>query len=184
MKQTKLFIGSIILASLCFSCKGENSNANTGKASADSNTATATSSSSGEASFSCKINGKVFSGKGNADYLSAFKSGNSIVNFVLANIDTKQQGIPEQLSFTVADHGTTTMHNSNSTNNGSYFANYNPKDYTDAFGFPQVTVTVTSSDASGIKGSFSGTLFDPQNKKEISVTEGKFDLPWSSYSKK
>ena len=185
MKQTKIFIGSIILVSLlCFSCKAKNSNANTGKDSVESNTSTTTASSSGDASFSCKIDGKGFSGKGNADYLSAFKSGNGIVKFVLANMEPNQQGILEQLSFTVADHGTTTMHNSNSTDNGSYSANYSPRDYTDAFGFREVTVNVTSSDASGVKGTFSGTLFDPQNKKEISVTDGKFDLPWSPYSKK
>ncbi|MEO8766198.1 MAG: hypothetical protein ABI416_17985 [Ginsengibacter sp.] len=185
MIQVKISIGSIILVSLlCFSCKAKNSNANTGKDNADSNTAISTASSSGDASFSCKIDGRDFSGKGNGDYLSAFKSGKGTIKFVLANIEAKQQGIPEQLSFTVADHGTTKMHNSNSTDNGNYSANYNPRDYTDAFGFREVTVTVPSSDASGIKGTFSGTLFDPQNKKEISVTEGKFNLPWSPYSKK
>ncbi|MEP6950396.1 MAG: hypothetical protein ABI863_14020 [Ginsengibacter sp.] len=184
MKQTKIFIGPIILLSiLCFCCKAKNSNANTGKDSAESNTAITAASSSGDASFSCKIDGKDFSGKGNAGYLSAFKSGNGIVKFVLANMEPNQQGIPEQLSFTVADHGTTTMHNSNSTDNGSYSANYSPRDYPDAFGFNEVTVTV-APDASGIKGTFSGTLFDPQSKKEFSVTDGKFDLPWSPYSKK
>lgn len=185
MKQTKIFIGSIILVSLlCFSCKGKNSNANTVNDIPVSNTATPTASSSGNASFSCKIDGKDFSGSGNGDYLSAFKTGNGIISFGLVKWDKTQKGIPEQFKFTVADHGTTTMHNSNSTDNGNFSASYSPRDYNDAFGFREVTVTITSSDASGIKGTFSGTLIDPRGNKAIPVTDGKFDLPWSPYSKK
>ncbi len=181
-----MLLVTLSASSLLYSCSGNN-NADINKDSTSSPTSSTenpSENSTGAASFYCKIDGKVFSGKGNADYLSAFKTGNGIVKFVLANIEPNQQGIPEQLSFTVADHGTTTMHNSNSTDNGSYSANYNPRDYTDAFGFSEVTVTVTSSDASGIKGTFSGTLFDPQSKKKSSVTDGKFDLPLSPYSKK
>jgi hypothetical protein len=186
MKQTKLFIGSTILVSLLyFSCKGNNSNATTAKDSASSNTATATASTSGDASFSCKIDGKDFSGNGSDNYANAaFKTNPGIISFTLVKMDKTQRGIPEQFSFTVADHGITTMHNSNSTDNGNFSAKYSPRDYNDAFGFREVTVTITSSDASGIKGTFSGTLINPQGDKEIPVTDGKFDLPWSSYSKK
>lgn len=186
MKQTKIFISTIILASLlCFSCKGNSSNATTGKDNAEGNTTTATASTSGDASFYCKIDGKDFSGNGSDNYVNAaFKTNPGIINFTLAKMDKTQKGIPEQFHFTVADHGTTTMHNSNSTDNGNYSASYSPRDYNDAFGFRDLTLTITSSDASGIKGTFSGTLINPQGDKAIPVTDGKFDLPWSSYSKK
>ena len=187
MKRLKIFFALIISACLLFSCNGTPDTA-TAKDSSSSATVPApestSSNSTGDASYSYTIDGKISSGKGNADNLSAFKSGNGRVTFVLANMEPNQQGTPEQLSFFVADHGTTTMHNSNSTDNGIYSAKYSPSNYTDAFGFKEVKVIVTSSDATGIKGTFSGTLYDPQNKKEIPVTNGRFDLPWSPYSKK
>ncbi|MEO7046865.1 MAG: hypothetical protein ABI091_16300 [Ferruginibacter sp.] len=183
MKYSKYGPFIIVAAFILFlSCNSnKNTSVTTGKISSAEST---TVNSTGDASFYCRIDGRDFSGKGNANNLSAFRTGNGIAHFDLADMDTKQQGIPEQLSFTIADHGTTTMHNSNSSDNGSYSSKYNPSDYIDAFGFNEVTVIVTSSNASGIKGTFSGTLFDPQNKKAIPVTDGKFDLPWSPYSKK
>ncbi len=185
MKQIKkILLITLSVSSLLYSCSG-NSNASINNDSTSSSTEDLPENSTGAASFSCKIDGKDFLGNG-SDNLSnaAFKTNPGIINFTLVKIDKTQKGIPEQFSFTVADHGTTTMHNSNSTDNGSFSAKYSPRDYNDAFGFSEVTVNITSSDASGIKGTFSGTLFDPQNKKEIPVTDGKFDLPWSSYSKK
>jgi hypothetical protein len=176
-----LFATSVFLIASFASCNNDKANAGNNK----SEPAAQNASLSGNASFSCKINGKDFSGNG-GDNLSnaAFKTNPGIINFTLVKIDKTQKGIPEQLSFTVADHGTTTMHNSNSTDNGSFSAKYSPRDYNDAFGFSEVTVNITSSDASGIRGTFSGTLINPQGEKEIPVTDGKFDLPWSSYSKK
>jgi len=188
MKQIKkLMLITLIPLSLLSSCNG-NSNANASKDSNSSSTPSTENSSAnstGGASFSCKIDGKDFSGKGNDSYSNvAFVTSPGLINFVLVKMDKSLQGVPAQFNFFVADHGTTTMHNSNSTDNGQYSAKYSPADAVDAFGFKEVTVVITSSDASGIKGTFSGTLFDPQNKKEISVTDGKFDLPWSPYSKK
>ncbi|HVM86929.1 MAG TPA: hypothetical protein VMT76_01990 [Puia sp.] len=47
-----------------------------------------------------------------------------------------------------------------------------------------VLVTITSSDASGVKGTFSGTLRNEKDDKDVTVTDGRFDLPYSSYSQK
>jgi len=189
MQHLKLFSPILFLASLLLACSDNAADAGKDSTSATSSKTDAASSNStsstGNASFSCKIDGKDFSSKGNDSYSNVvFRSGPGVINFVLVKMDESQQGVPAQFNFFVADHGTTTMHNSNSTDNGQYSAKYSPKDFNDAFGFKEVMVTITSSDASGIKGTFSGTLFDPQNKKEISVTDGKFDLPWSPYSKK
>jgi hypothetical protein len=181
--QLKFFSSLIASACLLFACSGNT----TANAIADSTSAGSsnTKTSSGDASFSCKIDGQDFSGKGSDSYSNVvIKSAPGVINFVLVKMDKSQQGVPAQFNFFVADHGTTTMHNSNSTDNGNFSAKYSPGGVDDDFGFKEVTVTITSSDASGVKGTFAGTLFDSKNKKEISVTDGKFDLPWSSNSKK
>ena len=152
---------------------------------ANASTSSNAKASTGDASFSCKIDGKDFSGKGNDSYSNVvIRTAPGLINFVLIKMDNGQQGVPAQFNFFVSDHGTTTMHNSNSPDNGDYSAKYTPGGVDNTFGFKEVTVVITSSDASRVKGTFSGTLFDSQNKKEISVTDGKFDLPWSPYSKK
>ncbi len=188
MKHLKLF--SLILFSACvlLACSGNVADAGKDSTSATSSKTDAassnTTSSSGDASFSCKIDGKDFSGKKSSSYANAvIVTSPGVINFVLVPME-KQRGVPPQFNFFVADHSATTMHNSNSPDNGDYSAKYSPGGVDNTFGFKEVTVVITSSDASGIKGTFSGTLFDPQNKKEISVTDGKFDLPWSPYSKK
>ena len=186
MKQIKKLIQiTLIPLSLLYSCNG-NGNSNTSKDSTSSISSTKNSStnSTGDASFSCKLDGKEFSGTGSSSYANAvIVTSPGVINFVLVPME-KQQGVPPQFNFFVADHGTTTMHNSNSTDNGQYSAKYSPGGVDNTFGFKEVTVVITSSDASGVKGTFSGILFDPQNKKEISVTDGKLDLPWSPSSKK
>jgi hypothetical protein len=183
MKYLKSFSPILFSACLLLACSGNNSSS-TGKDSVPDNAAVSGTASTGNASFSCKIDGKDFSGKGSSSYANAvIVTSPGVINFVLVPME-KQQGVPPQFNFFVADHGTTTMHNSNSPDNGNYSAKYSPGGVDNTFGFKEVTVVITSSDASGIKGTFAGTLFDPQNKKEISVTDGKFDLPWSPYSKK
>jgi hypothetical protein len=175
-----LFLSAISLPSC-----GGNSQDIKNKDSVSSASSSTTKAPPGDASFSCKIDGKDFSGNGNDSYSNVvIRTAPGLINFVLVKMDKSQQGVPAQFNFFVADHGTTTMHNSNGTDNGSYSAKYTPGGVDNDFGFKEVTVTITSSDASGVKGTFSGILFDPHNKKEISVTDGKFDLPWSPYSKK
>ncbi|HEY2721921.1 MAG TPA: hypothetical protein VGI82_09350 [Chitinophagaceae bacterium] len=186
LKKELILITLIPLLLLLYSCSGKG-NSNVSKDSTFTSAPLAKNSSAnstGNGSFSCKIDGKEFSGKGSSSYANtAVVTSPGVINFVLVPME-KQQGVPPQFNFFVADHGTTTMHNSNSTDNGQYSAKYSPGGVDNTFGFKEVTVIITSSTASGIKGTFSGTVFDSQNKKEISVTDGKFDLPWSPYSKK
>ncbi len=182
MNHLKLLLAIIFGICLLQACLGNNSAYAAKKDAANKNVS---GSSAADASFSCKIDGRDFSENKNDNLANAaFKTSPGIISFALVKIDKSQKGIPEQFKFVVADHGTTTMHNSNSTDNDNYSASYGPRDYNDAFGFKELTVTVTSSDASGIKGTFSGTLIDPRGDKKISVTDGKFDLPWSPYSTK
>src|SRR6185312_5141529 len=116
MKQIKkLMLITLIPLSLLSSCNG-NSNANASKDSNSSSTPSTENSSAnstGGASFSCKIDGKDFSGKGSSSYANAvIVTSPGVINFVLVPME-KQQGVPPQFNFFVADHGTTTMHNSN-----------------------------------------------------------------------
>ncbi|HEV8082325.1 MAG TPA: hypothetical protein VGP55_03945 [Chitinophagaceae bacterium] len=100
MKQIKkMLLITLSASSLLYSCSGNNNAAinKDSTSSPTSSTENSSENSSGDASFSCKIDGKDFSGKGNADNLAAFKSGSGVVTFVLAHIEPNQQGIPEQL---------------------------------------------------------------------------------------
>jgi hypothetical protein len=93
----------------------------------------------------------------------------------------KQQGVPPQFNFFVTDHGTITIH---ASNNGDYAAKYSPGGIDNDYKCKEITVNITSSGGSRVKGTFSGTLIDPKTDKEIPVTDGKFDIPYSPYSKK
>ncbi len=185
MKQLKTFSAIIILACLFFSCNGNHSDANVKESSASSTVQspeTTTANSTGDASYSYTIDGKISSGKGNADYLSAFKSGNGIVKFVLANIEPNQQGIPTQFTFIVANEGTTIVHG---TDNPNYSVRYSPANTLDFFyQCKEMTVTITSSGESRVTGTFSGTLIEPKTDREVPVSNGRFDMPYSPYSKK
>ncbi len=104
---------SVILFSsfLLYSCSGNiSANGAKDKSSAPDNSSKVNDAKS-EASFSCKIDGKDFSGQG-TDQMgnAAFVTSPGIINFVLVPIVAGQKGIPAQLSFHVADKGTTTIH--------------------------------------------------------------------------
>lgn len=184
MKQKKIFIAIIVLASLLFfACNGNNGNANTGKDSVESNTSTATASSSDDASYYCKIDGKVFSGKGTNGFVNtAFATTPDITNFVLMSVVAVQQGVPAQFAFHVANKGTTTVHG---TDNSNYSVKYSPENSVDYdYQSKEMTVTITSSGGSRFTGTFSGTLIVPRTDSVVPVTDGRFDIPYSLYSKK
>jgi hypothetical protein len=135
----------------------------------------------GDASFSCKIDGKDFSGKGNSSYANvAIVTRPGLINFVLVPME-KQQGVPPQFNFFVADHGVTTIH---AANNGDFAAKYSPGGIDNDYKCKEIAVNITSSGASRVTGTFLGTLIDPKTNKEVAVTDGKFDMPYSPYSKK
>ena len=173
MKQ--LFIIIIISLSLAIcSCGGNNagkeSNTNDATVSSDA----ATSSSTSDASFSYKIDGKVFSGNRTDNYFNiANKHPDNVVHFILTDLDPSVKKVQPQFSFSVADNGTTVvrkddMDRLSSGNNVKYFASFSipgggtgevPRyEFNDA---STVTVTITSSTSSRLKGTFSGNLLNP-----------------------
>ena len=135
----------------------------------------------GDASFSCKIDGKDFSGKGNNSFANtAIVTKSGLINFVLVPME-KQQGVPPQFNFMVAEHGVTTIH---ASNNGDYAAKYSPGGIGNDYQCKEMVVNITSSGALRVTGTFSGTLTNPKTDKEVAVTDGKFDMPYSPFSKK
>ena len=176
---TTIFLSAIILAA----CSG-NSDVNAVKDSAIENTSTLGGTvSGGDASFSCKIDGKDFSGTGNDQLANAaFMEQGGSLKFVLMPIVSGQKGIPQQMNFSVADKGTTIVHGSDNPDYSVVYSEANAVD--NNYTCKEMTVRITSSGASRVTGTFSGTLIEPKTDREVPVTDGKFDIPYSSYSKK
>ena len=133
------------------------------------------------ASFSCQINGTAFSSTGSDGMANAaFKTANDVITFSLVSMDPQYKGkIPPQFQFTVAPSGTCQF---NSGHVGArYSAKYSPANYNDAYNAESGSAAITSITATRITGTFSG-IFSGMGKT-FKVTNGKFDLPVSKYSK-
>jgi hypothetical protein len=194
MQHLKLFSAILFSSFLLCSCSG-NTNANGAKdnsseASANSSNSAATT---GDASFTYKIDGKVFSGNRTDNYFNcSFKHPGNVVHFILTDLDPNLKKVQPQFSFSVADNGTTVvrkddMDRLSSGNNVKYFANFSiPGGGTgeipiyDFQTTSTVTVTITSNTSSRLKGTFLGNLFNPNAGKVALLTDGVFDLPFSS----
>ncbi len=142
----------------------------------------ASSPSNGDASFSCKLDGKEFSGKGTDQNINAA--------FHLTGDDKGQiffrlsdmNDIGEQLTFEVpGKEGSTTF---NVTPTYSYDG-YNTSDFATYIDDP-LTVTINSISSSRVSGTFSGKYTlqkgsgNSKSKQTIEVTDGKFDIPFST----
>jgi hypothetical protein len=103
------------------------------------------------------------------------------LNFVLMPIIAGQKGIPQQMNFFVADKGITIVHG---TDNHDYSVVYSEANAMDNnYTCKEMTVTITSSGKSRVTGTFSGTLIEPKTGRNVPVTDCKFDIPYSTYSK-
>ena len=171
MKWVKFIYVAIIPAYFSLVCSCTNAaSANTGGA---------------DASFSCKIDGKDFSGKGTDQILNAASvHAPGIIYFNLSptftgdlSSDLRQGGF----GFEVPDHGTTTIRDVESSD---YSIAYNPpNDPKNGYKCKEMVITVNSS-ATRVTGTFAGTFTNPKTHKDVAVTEGKFDIPYSTYGKR
>ena len=192
MKQIKLFSSIFIVVCLLFSCNGNQNTANVN----DSSTSAAVSSSkskpaasSGDASFSYKIDGHLFSGTGTDNYFNCVeKRSGGLLHFSLTTLDFSVKG-PPQFHFQVAENGTTNvtkddMDKLSSGNNVKYFADIHfisPPPNNPRYEFDSsITVTIISNSASGVSGKFSGNLLDPDTDKMVQLTDGVFNLPFKT----
>lgn len=182
MNDIKLITLIFSSAILFVACSG-NSAANSSKDSTSVNTSTSnTSASDGDASFSCMLNGKKFSVSGTdqnanaAFHLAGTNKGQIFFRF--SDLNNPE----EKLNFQVpGKEGATTF---NVTPTYSYIG-YITKDNINYLDNP-LTVTITSLTATRISGTFSGTYTlskgsaDSNAKQTIEVTDGKFDIPFST----
>jgi hypothetical protein len=183
MKQLKTLTVLIFsLSFLFFSCNNKSSAGNRGKDSVSDNGGTSGASSNGDASFSCMLDGKEFSGSGTDENINAafHLKGDDKGQIFFRLSDLKEPG--EKLMFQVpGKEGSTTF---SVTPTFSYMG-YITKGYINYLDNP-LTVTITSLNAARVKGTFSGKytisegFIDTNAKKTIEVTDGKFDIPFSA----
>ncbi|HEY5367628.1 MAG TPA: hypothetical protein VIJ75_01445 [Hanamia sp.] len=188
MKQIKkLMLITLISLSLLCSCNG-NGNSTVSKDSTSSLTSSAKNSSensTGDASFSCKIDGKEFSGKGTDQIVNAaYVTSPGVIHFALSpsfSGDPSTDMHAGGFGFAVPDKGTTVIRG---VENPDYYIGYNlPNEPTNTYHCKEMTVTINSS-GTRVTGTFSGTLIEPKTDRDVPVTDGKFDIPYSSYFKK
>ncbi|MFI5186166.1 MAG: hypothetical protein ACHQF0_05545 [Chitinophagales bacterium] len=182
MKQLSLiFIGLVFLFGLV-SCGG-NAQGNAIKDSAP--VTSAGSSADGDASFSCKLDGVKFSASGTDQNInSAFRltgSNKGKISFKLS--DKNDQGVyasENYLMFRVpGKEGSTTFTVTGNDDQYGYVfkrdINYNDN---------PLTVTIISISPTRVSGTFAGTytlaVSGYDAKQTIQVTDGKFDIPFST----
>lgn len=189
MQSLKLFVALIVYSSFLYGCSGNAPGAGKDSSSVTSPKSDAASSnanpSTGDASFSCKIDGKGFSGKGTDQIVNATSVHSpGVIYFSLSSNFTGDPGADMRaggIGFEVPDKGTTVIRGEEDPRYSVAYAL--PNDPTNTYRCKEMTVTINSSGAR-VTGTFSGTLIEPKTSREVPVTDGKFDLPYSTYSQK
>ncbi len=180
MKKLKLFLAALLSTFLLFAYS-VNTKANEHKEkvlSTNINTTTFIR----DASFSCILDGKKFTGSGTDENINAafHLKGEDKGQIFFRLSDLKEPG--EKLMFQVAGKkGSTTF---KATPNFSCIG-YITKGYINYLDNP-ITVTITEINAGRVSGTFSGKytlsegFSDSNAQKTIEVTDGKFDIPFST----
>ena len=197
MQHLKFFSAILFSTLLLFSCSC-NTNATTGKES-DSVASSGTTTSTSDASFSYKIDGKVYSWSGNDAFANrASMDSTNEVFFTLMSNDPAEKN-PPQFGFGIASEGTTAItyenmdrFKSSGSNGGNHFANFHLSYPNQDAKYPDyefdtkstVTIAITAKSETRIAGTFSGELINAATQKPALLTDGKFDLPFKPYSKK
>jgi len=183
MQHRKLFSPILFTSCLLLACTGNNT-ANAGKDSVSDKTATSNiSTSGGAASFSCMLDGKKFEESGSSGNINAAfhltGDSNGQIFFMLADVSDPEQ----KLSFQIPGKTGNTI----ISNNPPHFSYEGLvlKGFVTYIDDP-VTVNIISISSTRVSGTFTGTysLENPTTggnvKKTIEVTEGKFDIPFST----
>ncbi|MFI5186167.1 MAG: hypothetical protein ACHQF0_05550 [Chitinophagales bacterium] len=180
MKYLNSFTVIFLSAIIFISCSGSSATNTTADSAA---TASAnTTSSDPDASFSCMLDGKEFSGKGTdqninaAFHLTGDNKGQ--IFFRLSNMDDPGNKLMFQVA---AKTGSTTFSISPTYSYGGYTT----ADFATYIDDP-ITVTITSISSTRVTGAFSGKYTlqkgsgNNSSKQTIEVTDGKFDIPFST----
>ncbi|HEV8082319.1 MAG TPA: hypothetical protein VGP55_03915 [Chitinophagaceae bacterium] len=184
MKQLKLF--PVIFFILLFSCKSNNnqSGEDAGNVSATTNTS-AGDASDGNAKLSCMIDGKAFSvtEKTSTIPFNLKQNGDGSLDGVTVNIGKHPDNTNAGFQFTMNITGHTTIGQRVKNTNGNCGSLYQDADGA-SYGPDSVEINITSNNHSLISGTFSGIYgyefgndADSKNRKTITVTDGKFQMP-------
>jgi hypothetical protein len=191
MKQiTNYFLHLAVASLLLFACNGKDSKTNANKESANTNASTSDVSSKGDASFSANLDGVNISGSKIDDmqlhntafiYPTADNSGKRLLFFLYSD---KKGNDAYSFRFSVPDKTgsfTKNLHDDHPFDITLDFLGGDLSRYT----AKSVTVNITSITSSRTTGTFSGKFAlsnDTPNgtKKEVTVTDGKFDIPFST----
>lgn len=174
---------------LFFSCNGNQNAANvkdSSKSISAPSTESAAANSTGNASFSCKVDGKDFSGNGTDQILNAASvHAPGIIYFGLSSKFTGDVSGDMRcggFGFEVPDKGTTIVRG---VEVPAYSIGYTPPGLppTVNYSCKEMTITITASGGSRVAGTFSGTMIEPKTDREVPVTDGKFDIPYSTLGK-
>ena len=188
MQQIKKISSVIILAALLFSCNGNKSpngnNSKTTDASAPS------ASSAGNSSFSANIDGEAISGGAIDDmqlantafiYPTADGTGKRLLFFLHSD---KKGDMAWSFRFSVPDKTGTFIKKDRDDQPFDITLDFLGGDNS-RYGAEDVTVNIISVTSSRVTGTFSGKFLlgvDTPNgtKKEVTVTGGKFEVPFST----
>jgi len=193
MKHIK-FLSAILLPCYLLCSCGSNTNANAGKENTSATSSNA-SASTGNASWSCVIDGQSVSGgltdnglpydyQRNVAFIDEVDKGKELLFYLL---DTKAPNSPgvHTLRFSVpAKTGVSSFGDDEDAWGIDIDILVNDK-HTAIYNSDSCTINVTSLSASRVSGTFSGKFslhgnIDDTDKKEIEVTDGKFDIPMSN----
>ena len=185
MKQIiKLVVIMLSACTLFFSCNG-NKNSSNGKDNSSSisapSTESITSNSNGDASYSYTIDGKSYSGSGtNVGVNVAVVTNPGIISFDLGPLVSGTMSPAYGFYFKIPNTGTTVVREDDSQNDITYAP---PNAGINTCTSKEMTAIITSSDGKRVSGTFSGTMTDRTTQKIVSVTDGKFDIPYSDAAK-
>ena len=193
MNYIKSFSAIIISAFLLFSCTGNKSsnNSNTSNGSPSSaNTSSTSTDKPAKGSFSANIDGEAISG-GEIDdlqlqntafiYPTADSSGKKILFFLYSD---KKGDMAYSFRFSVPDKTGTFIKKDRDDQPFDVSLHFLGGDLS-GYGAEDVTINIISVTSSKVTGTFSGKFLlgiDSPNgtKKEVTVTDGKFDIPFST----
>lgn len=197
MKHLK-FLTLIILSTVfLFSCSGNN-NTKTSSSSSDKEVSqsSATTSSAGNASWSCVIDGQPVSGgqinsyqgpegyQSNEAHIDDVDEGKELLFYLSDTKSTSSQGAHE-LRFSVPDKTGSSSFGPDEDGWGIQVNIVINKDHTAIYNSDSFTINITSLSATRVSGTFSGKFtlngnITDTDKKAIEVTDGKFDIPFST----
>lgn len=179
MKQSGFVITSLVIVLCIASCGGNPQNTT---AKSDPIVNLSGNASDDDASFSCILDGKKISGKGTDQNINAafHLTGDDKGQIFFRLSDMSNTG--DKLQFQVPAKTGATIFSVSPTYS---YEGYTASDFTTYLDDP-LTVTITSITATSISGTFFGkyTLSkgsgNSNSKQSIEVTDGKFDIPFST----